>query len=235
MHKQVCLYTVPYIIWANYDIPEKDYGDFSLNYLSTVVTDVIGYPKTGYQSFLWEAMEYLPVVTRNFYRDSEGKWSGNPAELSEMAQTMLSKYAVLQYNGLRIIQHPQAFRFGMDAVLLADFMRVRNNERIADMGTGTGILPLLISQKNPTCTFDAFEIQPDMAEMAGRTVCLNGLQDRIKVHAADMVKGQAFITASYTLGCAAGNFIGGQLLSAFDIRQGRAHRPQCRCHLQSAG
>ena len=94
----------------------------------------------------------------------------------------------LQYNGLRIIQHPQAFRFGMDAVLLADFMRVRNNERIADMGTGTGILPLLISQKNLTCTFDAFEIQPDMAEMAGRTVCLNGLQDRIKVHAADMRK-----------------------------------------------
>ena len=99
--ESVCLYTVPYVIWANYDIPEKDYGDFSLNYLSTVVTDVIGYPKTGYQSFLWEAMEYLPVVTRNFYRDSEGKWSGNPAELSNMAQTMLSKYAVLQYNGLR--------------------------------------------------------------------------------------------------------------------------------------
>lgn len=92
----------------------------------------------------------------------------------------------LQYNGLRIIQHPQAFRFGMDAVLLADFARLRPRERAADMGTGTGILPLLLSQKEESCTFDAFEIQPDMAEMAQRSVRLNGLEERIRVHAADM-------------------------------------------------
>ncbi len=92
----------------------------------------------------------------------------------------------LQHNGLHIIQHPEAFRFGMDAVLLADFTRLRPRERVADMGTGTGILPLLLSQKELSCTFDAFEIQPEMAEMAGRSVLLNGLQDRIAVHAADM-------------------------------------------------
>ena len=92
----------------------------------------------------------------------------------------------LQHNGLHIIQHPEAFRFGMDAVLLADFTRLRPRERVADMGTGTGILPLLLSQKELGCTFDAFEIQPEMAEMAGRSVLLNGLQDRIAVHAADM-------------------------------------------------
>lgn len=92
----------------------------------------------------------------------------------------------LQYNGLRIIQHPQAFRFGMDAVLLADFTRLRPRERAADMGTGTGILPLLLSQKEEDCTFDAFEIQPDMADMAQRSVRLNRLEERIRVHAADM-------------------------------------------------
>ncbi len=94
----------------------------------------------------------------------------------------------LQRNGLRIIQNPEAFRFGMDAVLLADFTRLKPRENVADMGTGTGILPLLLSQKDGSCSFDAFEIQPDMAEMARRSVKLNGLEDRIRVHAADMRK-----------------------------------------------
>jgi len=92
----------------------------------------------------------------------------------------------LQRNGLRIIQHPDAFRFGMDAVLLADFVRLKPREKVADMGTGTGILPLLLSQKDMTCVFEAFEIQPDMADMADRSVALNGLKERICVHAADM-------------------------------------------------
>jgi len=92
----------------------------------------------------------------------------------------------LQRNGLRIIQHPKAFRFGMDAVLLADFARIRPRDRVADMGTGTGILPLLLSQKEETCTFDAFEWQADMADMASRSVKLNRLGERITVHCADM-------------------------------------------------
>ena len=92
----------------------------------------------------------------------------------------------LQRNGLRIIQHPEAFRFGMDAVLLADFVRLKPRETVADMGTGTGILPLLLSQKQESCTFEAFEIQPEMAEMANRSVAMNKLQDRIRVHTCDM-------------------------------------------------
>lgn len=99
----------------------------------------------------------------------------------------------LQHNGLRIIQDPGAFRFGMDAVLLADFTRVRPHEHLADMGTGTGILALLVSQKQSDCQIEAFEIQESMADMAARSVRLNGLEDRIRVHAADMRKAYEII------------------------------------------
>lgn len=94
----------------------------------------------------------------------------------------------LQRNGLLIIQNPAAFRFGMDAVLLADFASIRPGDQVADMGTGTGILPVLLSQKDASARFHAFEIQEDMAEMAGRTMRLNGLEQRITVYAMDMRK-----------------------------------------------
>lgn len=92
----------------------------------------------------------------------------------------------LQLNDLHIIQNENGFRFGMDAVLLSDFTSVKPRERIADMGTGTGIIPLLLSQKRTDTTFEAFEIQPEVAEMASRSVRLNGLEDRVHIHAADM-------------------------------------------------
>ena len=88
----------------------------------------------------------------------------------------------LQLQGLRIIQKDGGFRFGMDAVLLADFARVEARDRAADFGTGTGILPLLIAGRGGAAHIDAFEIQPDMADMAKRSVRLNGLTERIAVH-----------------------------------------------------
>lgn len=91
----------------------------------------------------------------------------------------------LQRGGLRILQRQGGFRFGTDAVLLADFAGVKRGERVADMGTGTGVLPLLLSARAADTTFDAFEIQPQMADMAARSVALNGLSDRIRVHCAD--------------------------------------------------
>ena len=99
----------------------------------------------------------------------------------------------LQNHGLHIIQKPAAFRFGMDAVLLAHFATPRPNQWIADMGTGTGILPLLMSQAEMTAHFHAFEWQPDMADMARRSIALNGLTDRITVHAADLRNAAAII------------------------------------------
>ena len=91
----------------------------------------------------------------------------------------------LQRGGLRILQRPDGFRFGTDAVLLADFAGVKQGEHVADMGTGAGVLPLLLSARAENTTFDAFEIQPQVADMAARSVALNGLEGRIRVHAAD--------------------------------------------------
>ena len=92
----------------------------------------------------------------------------------------------LQFMNLRIIQSPDTFRFGMDAVLLADFARVRKNSRVCDLGTGTGILPLLLYGRENSITCDAVEIQPDAAERAGRSMALNGLADVLTVHTGDL-------------------------------------------------
>ena len=88
----------------------------------------------------------------------------------------------LQLAGLRILQKERGFRFGMDAVLLADFARVTPGDHVADFGTGTGILPLLLFGRGKGARFDALEKQADVADMALRTVRLNGLDGRIAVH-----------------------------------------------------
>lgn len=89
----------------------------------------------------------------------------------------------LQQAGLRILQKEQGFRFGMDAVLLSSFVRAESRDRCADFGTGTGILPLLLAGMGRAKSVDAFEIQPDMADMARRSVQLNGLEHIIRIHA----------------------------------------------------
>lgn len=92
----------------------------------------------------------------------------------------------LQFMELQIIQSPAAFRFGMDAVLLADFAAARKGDQVCDLGTGTGILPLLLYGREKTIRCDAVEIQPDAAERAQRSMALNGLSGRISVHRGDI-------------------------------------------------
>lgn len=99
----------------------------------------------------------------------------------------------LQLAGLRILQKEKGFRFGMDAVLLADFARVEERDRAADFGTGTGILPLLLAGRGKAAHIDAFEIQPDMADMAKRSVDLNGLAERITVHLLPVEKAETAV------------------------------------------
>ena len=92
----------------------------------------------------------------------------------------------LQRGGLRVIQRTDAFRFGTDAVLLSAFAQPRRHDRLCDLGTGTGVIPLLLYGREPTLTADAIELQPDMADMAARSMALNGLADTICVHAGDL-------------------------------------------------
>ena len=106
----------------------------------------------------------------------------------------------LQFQGLRIIQSPNAFRFSMDSVLLADFCFLRKGMRVCDLGTGTGILPLLLYGRGEGLTFDAVEIQQDAAERAQRTVTLNRLEESITVHARDLKEVRSFLPhAAYDL------------------------------------
>lgn len=88
----------------------------------------------------------------------------------------------LQLAGMRILQKEAGFRFGMDAVLLADFARVEERDTVADFGTGTGILPVLLRGRGKGKNIHAFEIQPDMADMARRTMELNRLTECVTVH-----------------------------------------------------
>lgn len=87
--------------------------------------------------------------------------------------------------GLRILQKKQGFRFGTDSILLADFANVRGAARVGDFGTGSGILPLLMSDNAPRAAFDAWEIQPEVADMAARCVRMNALEGRIRVRTGD--------------------------------------------------
>jgi tRNA1Val (adenine37-N6)-methyltransferase len=92
----------------------------------------------------------------------------------------------LQYRGLRIIQDTGDFCFGLDSVLLADFASARPGDNICDLGTGNGILPLLISGRVMNTRFDALEIDPAMAARAERNVRLNGLENRVSVYNRDL-------------------------------------------------
>lgn len=92
----------------------------------------------------------------------------------------------LQRNGYRIIQNPERFCFGMDAVLLSGFARAKKQERCLDLGCGNGIIPILMEAKTEGKHFTGLEIQPESADMAKRSVALNGLQDRIDIVEGDI-------------------------------------------------
>lgn len=92
----------------------------------------------------------------------------------------------LQCKRLRLIQKESGFCFGVDAVLLANFADVRKNDRVIDLGTGTGIIPVLLAGKTHAKLLAGLEIQRDMAEMAHRSVLLNNLQERVKIVCGDI-------------------------------------------------
>ena len=91
----------------------------------------------------------------------------------------------LQRNGYRIIQKKKGFCFGMDAVLLSGFAQVKEGEVAVDLGTGTGIIPILLEAKTKGKHFTGLEIQEE-AEMAGRSVRLNQLENRVDIVRGDI-------------------------------------------------
>lgn len=92
----------------------------------------------------------------------------------------------LQRNGYRIIQKKKGFCFGIDAVLLSGFARVKEGESAIDLGTGTGIIPILLEAKTEGRHFTGLEIQEEVAAMAERSVRLNGLEDRVEIVKGDI-------------------------------------------------
>lgn len=94
----------------------------------------------------------------------------------------------LKVSGYKIIQEEKRFCFGIDAVLLSDFAKIRRNEKACDLGTGTGIIPFLLVAKNESLKIDALEIQSESADMAKRSVLLNELETRINIVEGDIKK-----------------------------------------------
>jgi len=91
-------------------------------------------------------------------------------------------------DGFRLIQNPSRFCFGTDAVLLAAFCNVKRNDRVLDLGTGNGILPVLVYAGNADkgIKINGLEIQSEDAELARRNTALNGLEDAVVIDEGDI-------------------------------------------------
>ena len=88
----------------------------------------------------------------------------------------------LEFAGLKIIQNNKWFKYGVDSVLLSDFSKkMKKNSKVLDIGTGTGIISILLAKKTQCKEIIGIEIQEDIADMAKRSVELNNLEDKIKI------------------------------------------------------
>lgn len=104
----------------------------------------------------------------------------------------------LERKGYKIIQNPNKFCFGMDAVLLSAFAQVKKGETVLDMGTGTGIIPILLEAKTEGKHFTGLEIQEESADMARRSVAYNHLEERIDIVTGDIkIASELFQKASF--------------------------------------
>lgn len=92
----------------------------------------------------------------------------------------------LERDGLMLIQHPGRFCYGVDAVLLSWFARAAKGERVLDLCTGTGVVPILMTAKTEADHFTGLEIQPQVADMAKRSVSLNKLEGKVDIVCGDL-------------------------------------------------
>lgn len=101
----------------------------------------------------------------------------------------------LHRKGYKIIQNEQSFRFGIDAVLLSGFAAVKPGEKAIDLGTGNGVIPILLAAKTAGCDFTGLEIQPESADMALRSVKYNHLEERVRIVQGDLKESRALFGA----------------------------------------
>ncbi len=99
-------------------------------------------------------------------------------------------------NGYSLIQKKDGFRFGVDAVLLADFANVKSTSKVIDIGTGTGIIPILLYARNKPKSIVGIEIQSDMAEMAARSILYNKLENAIEIRNMDLKEASSILGKS---------------------------------------
>ncbi len=92
----------------------------------------------------------------------------------------------LKIGRLHFVQPKRGYRFSLDAVLLADFVSAKPKERLIDLGTGSGIIPLLLSVLTPVREIVGFELQDRLVRFARRNVALNALDERIRVIQGDL-------------------------------------------------
>jgi len=136
----------------------------------------------------------------------------------------------LQYKGLMLIQKEHGFRFGVDAVLLANFAEIRKGDLVLDIGTGTGIIPILIAGKTEAGKITGLEIQEEMAEMAERSVKLNNLQDRITIVQGDIKNGlEYFGPSKFNLAVCNPPYMnkGGGIINNLDLKAVARHEITC--------
>jgi tRNA1Val (adenine37-N6)-methyltransferase len=88
--------------------------------------------------------------------------------------------------GLRIVQPRHGYRFSLDPLLLVDFAAGRGETRSIDLGTGCGVMPLLLARKDPAAVVTGVELQPAMSDLARRNVQLNALEDRVEILSCDI-------------------------------------------------
>ncbi len=136
----------------------------------------------------------------------------------------------LQYKGLKLIQKKDGFCFGVDAVLLSHFAQVAKNSKVIDLGTGTGIIAVLVAAKKGPERVVGLEIQHDMADMAARSVELNALSERVSIVQGDIKDAvRIFAAASFDAVVTNPPYMekGGGLLNPADVKAISRHEILC--------